>query len=267
MATLTAQLSWLWPRLQVISCWAGHNAEPVLTRLRRAFPGVTIQPKGLLATEGVVSIPWGFSGKHVAAVRSHFLEFIEMESGRTMRLWELQRGQICSAVITTDGGLYRYRLHDLVRVADFCGRTPCLEFVGRDGLVSDLCGEKLTGEDVKSALAHFTQTTGVIFQFAMAVPDVNGKIPGYVLILETAGESTLPAGEAGSTIFEELLQRNFHYAHARRLGQLQPVRILSVRNAAATCRDALVSRGRRHGEIKFPVLFKEAGLADDFRMS
>ena len=184
-----------------------------------------------------------------------------------MRLWELQRGQICSAVITTAGGLYRYRLHDRVRVADFCGRTPCLEFLGREGLVSDLCGEKLTGEDVESALEHFSKTTGVIFQFAMAVPDTNGKVPGYVLILETAGESTLPDGDTCSAIFEGFLQGNFHYAHARRLGQLRPVRILSVRNAAATCRDALVRRGRRHGEIKFPVLCKETGLVNDFRMS
>lgn len=37
----------------------------------------------------------------------------------------------------TDGGLYRYRLHDLVRVTGFYNQAPCLEFLGRDSLVSD----------------------------------------------------------------------------------------------------------------------------------
>lgn len=48
----------LWPRLGLVSCWADGPAAQHLAPLVRAFPGVPIQAKGLLATEGVVSIPW-----------------------------------------------------------------------------------------------------------------------------------------------------------------------------------------------------------------
>jgi len=47
----------LWPRLQVISCWADGPAARQLAGLRAYFPHTPIQGKGLLATEGVVTFP------------------------------------------------------------------------------------------------------------------------------------------------------------------------------------------------------------------
>jgi hypothetical protein len=258
-------LARLWPHLEIISCWAGRDAETSLTRLRTVFPRVTIQSKGLLATEGVVSFPWGFSGRHLPAVRSHFLEFIESQSGQLKRVWELREGKTYSVVLTTAGGLYRYQLHDRVRVRGFWARTPQLEFLGREGVVSDLCGEKLTGEDIEAALADFAQATGLSFDFAMAAPDRIGSVPGYVLIVEGSQVMAEPDNKTHERIFDGLLQRNFHYAHARRLGQLRPLRMLPVRNAAAFYRTALVRRGQRPGEVKFPPLCEESVWRDVFR--
>src|ERR1043166_9634184 len=52
----------LWPQLELISCWGGAHAELALEDLRRRFPGTHLQPKGLLATEAFVTIP--FQGAH-----------------------------------------------------------------------------------------------------------------------------------------------------------------------------------------------------------
>ena len=259
------QFLWLWPHLQVISCWAGRDAESSLARLRVAFPGVTIQTKGLLATEGVVTIPWGFAGRHVAAVRSHFLEFIEVDTGQVKRVWELRPGGIYTVVLSTAGGFYRYHLKDRVRVTGFWAGTPTLEFLGRDRLVSDLCGEKLTGDDIESALEHFSKTTGVSFQFAMAGPDRSGKTPGYIFDFEADGNVSVPPLEACIQMLDKLLQSNFHYAHARRLGQLRPLQILPALNATLIYQEAMILRGQRYGEIKFPPLCKTTDLADVFR--
>src|SRR5262245_4746211 len=48
----------VWPRLRVVSCWADAQSAWPAADLATRLPGVTIQPKGLLATEGVVSIPY-----------------------------------------------------------------------------------------------------------------------------------------------------------------------------------------------------------------
>jgi hypothetical protein len=49
----------LWPRLALLSCWTSAGAASSADEVRARFPGVAMQGKGLLATEGVVSIPWG----------------------------------------------------------------------------------------------------------------------------------------------------------------------------------------------------------------
>jgi hypothetical protein len=130
----------LWPHLRVVSCWADAQAALSARDLQTRLPGVVIPSKGLLATEAFVSIP--FRGLHPVAIRSHFYEFTD-EHGAVKLAHELRPGAIYRVIVTTGGGLWRYRLGDLVEVDGFVGRTPSLRFLGRGGNVSDLCGEKL----------------------------------------------------------------------------------------------------------------------------
>jgi len=130
----------LWPELRVISCWGDGNAETAIAQLETRFSEAFIQRKGLLATEAVVTIP--FLGSQLLAVRSHFFEFMD-DQGRIRLSHELRKGADYEVVITTGGGLWRYRLQDRVRVTGSLAKTPCLQFLGRSGNVSDRFGEKL----------------------------------------------------------------------------------------------------------------------------
>ena len=66
--TLAEQLRRIWPRLALISCWADAGAAPLARELGELFPGVEIQPKGLLATEAAVSFPLlGYPGAALAS--------------------------------------------------------------------------------------------------------------------------------------------------------------------------------------------------------
>jgi hypothetical protein len=77
----------VWPRLRLISCWASAAAARFLPELETAFPGVEIQGKGLLATEGVVSIPLVGNPGGAVAITSHFYEFAPVDApGRRPRL-------------------------------------------------------------------------------------------------------------------------------------------------------------------------------------
>ncbi|MEI6148647.1 MAG: GH3 auxin-responsive promoter family protein, partial [bacterium] len=175
----------LWPHLRVISCWTDGRPEPWLTEIVRCFPRAAIQGKGLTATEGIVSFPMGRSGRRVCAVRSHFLEFIDVETGEVKRAWETTPGRDYGVALTTQGGLYRYRLHDLVRVTGFFQQAPCLAFVARDNLVSDLVGEKLNSRHVEESIRRTESDCGVRLAFAMLAPLVVDKSAGYVLFAQT----------------------------------------------------------------------------------
>jgi hypothetical protein len=233
----------IWPRLGLISCWGDAHAALSLRGLREAFPGVEIQPKGLLATEGFVTLP--FAGRWPLAIRSHFFEFLPEDGGDPRFAWELAEGGIYSVVLTTGGGLYRYRLEDRVRVEGFVAGTPSLRFLGKEGHVSDLRGEKLHESFVAGALARVFGRTGTEPRFALLAPAGEGA-EGYVLYLET---DRLPAGLIGE--LDEELSANPHYRLCRALGQLAPVRLQRLRPGAfgrylERCRQ----RGQRWGDVK-----------------
>jgi hypothetical protein len=237
-------LTRIWPRLGLISCWGDAHAELHLDELRRAFPGVEIQPKGLLATEAFVTIP--FAGKMPLAIRSHFFEFLP-EDERPRLASELEPGGIYSVVVTTGGGLYRYRLGDRVEVTGFAERTPSLRFLGRGGHISDLRGEKLHESFVAGALARAFRRLGLAPRFAMLAPDEAGRgAPRYVLYLET--ETPIPSLAAA---VEEELAANPHYRTCVALGQLAPAGVFLIEGDAFPlylrhCRE----RGQRLGDVK-----------------
>ncbi|HEV7784838.1 MAG TPA: GH3 auxin-responsive promoter family protein [Thermoanaerobaculia bacterium] len=255
-------LTRIWRRLGLISCWGDAHAALHLDELRRAFPGVEIQPKGLLATEAFVTIP--FAGRMPLAIRSHFFEFLSEGGGseRPRLAHELEPGGVYSVVATTGGGLYRYRLEDRVEVAGFAGRTPSLRFLGREGHVSDLRGEKLHESFVDGALARAFRRLGVTPSFAMLAPEEDGAgPPRYVLYLETED----PVPPALPVAVEEELGANPHYRACVALGQLAPAAVFLVAGAAfprylQKCRE----RGQRLGDVKPLALSSAPGWSEVF---
>ena len=139
----------LWPHLDTISAWADGPSRLYAQRLHELFPHAYLQPKGLLATEGAVTIPW--NGARVPAIASGFLEFID-ESGAPRLCDELRTGDLYRVVMTTPGGLYRYDLGDRVRCARIRDGLPDLAFAGRAGIFGDLVGEKLSEDFLATAL-------------------------------------------------------------------------------------------------------------------
>ncbi len=232
----------LWPHLQVVSCWGDAQAALPFADLQRRLPGVALQSKGLLATEAFVSIP--FRENHPLAVTSHFFEFADTR-GEALRAHELRAGESYSVIVTTGGGLWRYRLGDLVEVDGFIGATPSLRFLGRGASVSDLCGEKLAETFVTRAIATACASCECAPHFALLAPerDRAGRW-SYTLFAEAKLPPELPAR------LDAELRANPHYAHCRDLGQLGPVTCVPVTDGYQIFAAASTAPGRRLGDIK-----------------
>jgi len=125
----------LWPALALVSCWADAPSTEALRTLRTVMPTTPIQAKGLLATEGVVTVPIGASEGAVAAVASHFLEFrdVQTPSARPRLAHEVQEGARYRPILTTSGGLYRYQLRDVIRCIGHAAAAPRFVVEGRAG--------------------------------------------------------------------------------------------------------------------------------------
>lgn len=239
----------IWPRLALISCWGDAHAAGALRELARAWPGVELQAKGLLATEAFVTLPSG--GQRPVAVESHFFEFLDAEE-RPWLTHELRPGAEYGVVVTTGGGLYRYRMRDRVRVDGFVGRTPSLSFLGKEDRVSDRRGEKLDDRFVAGALADVSAAAGGAV-FAMLAPDTHGGALCYSLYLEC----THPPRADLAELLERALAANPHYALCRRLGQLAPLRVFRI---AGSGHHAYIERCRAEGQALGDV--KPCALSD-----
>lgn len=239
----------LWPNLKLVSCWADASSQPYFHALWQRLPHAQFQPKGLLATEGVATVP-DPQGKTVLAADSGFFEFFDPQ-GAAHFAWELQQGKEYEFVMTTSGGLYRYRTGDGVRCEGYAGDLPVLRFVGRQGLTSDLVGEKLTEPFVTACLHD-------LVGFRMLIPNVQGK-PRYVLVLDQAHDIKLIAERV-----EKRLSENPQYAYARRIGQLDALSVLHVEQPLASWMRRKSQNGIRLGDIKVPCLCAETDWLSTF---
>lgn len=253
----------VWPSLAVLSCWTDGWASAAVPALRRFFPTTPLQGKGLLATEGVVSFPlWGQPAP-VAAVTSHLLEFEALEDeGRPVRFVdELREGASYAPVLTTRGGLVRYRLPDRVRCVGHWRALPMLRFEGRLDKTSDLRGEKLSAVVVEQVLREVLREAP--HDFVLLAPSLTSSPPRYTLFLETRLDDAGCARLADAV--EQRLLGEFHYRYCRELGQLGPVKATRVTNGHARWLAALQARGSKLGDIK-PAAFDD-GLDWEARLS
>ena len=245
----------VWPDVRVISCWGDGNAEHEADSLQELFPRALIQRKGLLATEAFVTIP--FAGCRPIAIRSHFFEFMD-EQGRLHLAHELREGPVYEVIVTTSGGLWRYRIGDLVEATGLVGRTPSLRFLGRKGNVSDRRGEKLSEAFVAQALRSAFMDAPRLPAFAMLAPEEDASGWRYALYFE---------GELPDRFVHHLdmaLRQNPHYALCRDLGQLQPLRFVPVRHGHEAYLQRQMAAGRKLGDIKASALSREAGWGEWF---
>lgn len=250
----------IWPRLALISCWGDGASKPYARALQAQFPGATLQPKGLLATEAFVSFPLTGQEGAALAVTSHFFEF-QAESGNLLLAHQLQKGQAYAVIVTTGGGLYRYQLRDIVEVTGFYGQVPCLRFIGKADQVSDYFGEKLDERFVFNALAALFARLGLQPVFFLLAPEA-GPPFHYCLYLELP-ESAAPSPALADEI-DAALRANFHYDYCRRLGQLAEAQVQLVRNGSQAYIRACQQRGQKLGDIKAAVLQKSTGWGQWF---
>lgn len=241
----------VWPNLKIISCWASSHAKEGADRLRRLFPKALVQGKGLLATEGPVSLPWlDAEGRCVPLLTEVFLEFQET-GGRIRRLHELEEAGEYAVLLTQAGGLARYRTGDRVRAAGRLGRTPCLELIGRCDEVVDLAGEKLSEGFAASAVGRLSLGES---RFQRLVPVQPRGEPGrYLLLVDRAAKAV----EDLSRELDGLLKESVHYRRARLLGQLEAPEVRVDPEMSDRFHAFLAARGTRWGAVKNEVLLRD----------
>ncbi len=266
----------LWPRdvwppdRMLLGTWTGGSVGPYLRQLEQFFGRTYVRDLGLVASEGRMTIPLADgTPAGVLDVTTHYFEFIPEPEGDSphptvLGAHELEDGKHYFILLTTAAGLYRYHIHDLVRVAGFHGRTPLLEFLGKGHHFASLTGEKLSEYQVTRALADVTRTLGVPLPAYTVAPVWDDRQPYYGLFVEREAWDEAMARTVLPTFDAALSAANDEYRGKRSSGRLGPVRVLWLPPGtwAAWDRDRLAKAGGPPEQYKHPCLIGDAKFRD-----
>ncbi len=226
--------------LRRVNCWTGGPAAFFVPRLGAALGAdVPVREVGVTASEGFFATPVD-DGDPVAFLDGHLLEFVG-DDGQPRWAWELEVGRTYRLVVSTEAGLFRYDLGDLVRVTGFCGQAPRLVFVGRAGAELSAVGERVTEAHL---LAAATEVGGVE---ALSASLGWAEIP-YIRVAYAGGDLDAARYDAA------LRRQNVEYDDRRASGRMAMPAVVRVDGSAfGRWRDERVAAGAPEAQVKDPV--------------
>lgn len=174
----------LWPQVEVYF-HGGVNFEPYRSQYEQLFPNAGFQYYEIFnASEGFFAIQDQNASSDLLLMLDYgiFYEFIpqngwQLSQPKTIPLWEVELGIPYEMVITTNAGLWRYRIGDTVR---FTSLSPYrIRVSGRTKQHINVFGEELMVENAEKALALAAEKTGIqILDFTVGPIFMNGKEKG-----------------------------------------------------------------------------------------
>lgn len=177
----------VWPTLELIISWQSALVGPYLNLLREHTGGIAFRDYITQSSECIMAIPMHDNDcGGLLAYQTHYYEFIpesETEASHPCALaaHELELDRHYELVVTTGGGLYRYRTADCMRVVGFDNGIPHLSFQYRLGRTSSITGEKLTEVQVLDALEQIREWPVLKRQDVIVHPRT-GERPHYALL-------------------------------------------------------------------------------------
>lgn len=178
----------LWPNLTMISSIGNASFKPAADYVRSVAGDIPFDFSIYGASEGLVAACYELENTNMQLLTdSCFYEFIPAgeETDEVLMLDQLEDGKQYELLITTQAGLYRYHLKDVVEVKGFRNKTPLISFVYRKGQYFNIAGEKFSEEDARTSIEMFNKAHGISVNDWLFYQDDSVVPSRYVLVVES----------------------------------------------------------------------------------
>jgi hypothetical protein len=243
----------IWPRLRAVVTWTGGSCSALIPELKNQVTEETrIVELGYLSSEfrGSITID-PLENLQIPCIHETFFEFVEAsnwESGtpRFLTLDQLQPATRYYVFATTQNGLYRYDINDLIEVTGYFNQTPTIRFLQKGKGVVSLTGEKLYESQLVEAINRVKDELQFNCDFFIMLGDA--KTLEYTLYLECSEPE-------GLDIDRHLGLLNIEYRSKRDSGRLKPLQTRFLRPGSGdTYKQYCLDQGQREGQFKTAVL-------------
>ncbi|WP_437730410.1 GH3 auxin-responsive promoter family protein [Sorangium sp. So ce1335] len=258
----------LWPALSHVSGATSGSFRIYAEKLARYVGELPIYSPFYVSSEAMIGVNLGLGAPVYALLPSSaFYEFIpagELDAQRpsVRRIDELSEGERYEIVVTTHGGLYRYRMGDVIEVARHHRRVPVVEFIHRRGCLLNIAGEKTSEHAILRALDEALSKEALGLVDFSTMEDAESAPRRYVVFVElTEGSRPASAERLAERLDHALCAANPRYATHR--GRLGPLALHLVQPGTfRELRELLARRGASPSQVKVPRVVAEGPLAE-----
>lgn len=248
-----------WPELAVFSCWLAGSVGRFAQSIRPWLPdSCRLFDWGYGASEGKFNVP--IRPEQAAAplaLYGPFFEFLPLDGGEPLLAHELCDQTTYELVVTTGSGLYRYAIHDTVRVEGFTGKTPNIRFEMKSGDVANVAGEHLAGTVVTQAFEALPVAWKSAIRHYGLWP--SEELRCYQLCVEMAGAERPPIERLQEAFERELVTGAVVYRTFRGQHLINPCQVIPMRPGwQARLYEKSAPPGRSSAQVKLPVILREA---------
>ena len=238
----------LWPSLMLIIANAGGSFATYIPQLQHYLGDkIRIGSPLYVATEGMFGVNkriYNHVSAYTLLTNEVFFEFIPLADADssdpkiTLLAEEIKMGEVYEIVVTTSGGLYRYRMGDLIKVLEegTAADPPVIDVLGRKNLVCGVYGEKVSEYQLTAAITAVRGPGGpwnqCSIQDYLMTANIKSVPPTYQLWIELSpvvgSDIRATFAEGGSFIDKKLAEMNTLYAAHRVRNIIGPLSVLEV---------------------------------------
>ncbi|MBJ96341.1 MAG: acyl-CoA synthetase [Rickettsiales bacterium] len=257
----------VWPRLAMLGCWLGGSAGIQSKKLEEWYGTVPKRDLGFRATEGTMTVPLTDNSPSGAPALQHgFFEFIpeqeiESECPPTLLAHELEPGGRYYILLTTEAGLYRYDINDIIEVQGRHAGSAMFAFARKGRDMASITGEKIHTNQVLIAADKASEHCDLKWTQIQMIPDVEDS--RYDLLIEPSSDdaSELSLQQFAAALDQELCRCNDEYRQKRKSHRLHQPRVFKMKQGwyQRKWKADVIDRGKRDYQYKWPLI----GLAWD----
>jgi len=260
----------VFPALSTITTWTGGSCGIALRQLKSYLPvhknaDVKIVEYGYGSSEfmGTVNVD-AINNRCLPQLTHHVYEFVkrrdwsdprENESNADDNVYygahELSPGEEYYTVITTQSGLYRYNINDIIRAGPSVSDCATISFLQKGRGVTNITGEKLSEHQLINAMSDAIHTHSISAGGYMAL--ANEEHSRYDIYVEL--DKLEPLNELSAQVDKNLRTLNIEYNDKRASDRLNQVQMFGLSSDACdVIKGWCVAEGVREAQYKPTVL-------------
>ena len=243
----------LWPNLKSIITWTGGNCAMQIPKLQKRMPkSARFVELGYLASEFRGGITLDVINNHqIPTLHENFFEFVEKDNWENgllkfLQLHEIEPNKLYYIFATTQSGLYRYNINDLVEVTGKINQTPTIQFVQKGKGVTNLTGEKLYEGQLIQGVWELLNESDIDIPFFKMLGDCQDL--RYTMYIEQDNIDVIE-------LERRLSKTNIEFRDKRKSGRLKPTRLINLKNGTGEAyKQHCLANGQREGQFKMIYL-------------